>query len=91
VHLQAGFDGSRVVLIYDGREIYRGNPETMVLLSFALEVPFVRDEKTTGVLEVRTQGGDHRLTIDWTKGRAVGVSLIGKEIRVSQAASFGYA
>jgi hypothetical protein len=93
VHLQDGFYGNREVVVkVDGREVYRGLPETSPVLGLAKLIPV----KTTSLhpIVIFAMPGEH---ITWSNqvnlsaGTALGIIIqTNGVVKVRQAKEFGY-
>jgi hypothetical protein len=93
IHLQEGFhDCGEAVITVDGREVYRGTPETNPVLGFAAGVSAVAaSPRPVVTLTIASKRISWSQRIDLSAGAAVGITLTtGGLVEVRQAPAFGY-
>ena len=84
VHLQDGFDGSTVHLLWRDERVYTGQPKTNELLGFAARIEFDRGEHASGLLVLKIGALSFERFIDWNKGRVIGLSIDHGKLRLLQ-------
>lgn len=83
LHLQSGFNGERIEILYNKVPLYQGNPKTKQTLGMAEIVHFTIGPEAAGELRIRSRLGESIETITWEKGTHIGVSLgLGNDAKV---------
>ncbi|NIM05663.1 MAG: hypothetical protein GTN65_08605 [Armatimonadetes bacterium] len=91
VHLQEGFSGEFVRVVVDGKEVFSGKPTTDPRLGFAEQ--FAGSAQTTSItltVEIPSKTFKSTHSLDLTKARGIGISIVNGEVMIIQANAFGY-
>ncbi|HUS45788.1 MAG TPA: hypothetical protein VM219_07125 [Phycisphaerae bacterium] len=84
IHLQDGFDGSTVHLVWRGETVYAGQPKTNDLLGLAAQIEFDRGEHASGPLVLKIGALSFERFVNWNSGRFVGLSIDHGNLRLLQ-------
>ncbi|MFO0966192.1 MAG: hypothetical protein U0793_11495 [Gemmataceae bacterium] len=85
LHLQGGFTGEPIEILFNDMPLFQGEPKTRPTLGLAAVVKFTIGKEETGKLTLRTKMEPSSATFTWSKGGFILVNIIRAKVQWAQA------